>query len=308
MSFTPLVLAFTHSYIVPALVCVRSVLESAGPKDKFRVICLVNGEVSDREQNIMKSLSEDRLVFSFINMETFSLDIDVDERFTIATYYRLLLPDILLEYDKVIYLDCDIVVRQNMAELYRNTIITPYYLAGVYEATLDFQEEYILSIGCELGKYFNAGFLVMNLAKMREENMVPLFLKYANNSALRFNDQDVLNQLCKDKFLPLSPVYNGIRTFFIEKYKDSFLRYYSEKEWDKVQQSATVHYTGAKPWNSFTVKFEVWWNHYLSLPLPIRKMMEIKPRLVLLGRFYQTGIGKGIMDGLVRLQRQLKRN
>ena len=54
----------------------------------------------------------------------------------------------------------------------------------------------------------------MNLAQLRQDNMVPRFLEAAKAEGLQFPDQDVLNQLCKDRILGLPPYYNSIRTFF----------------------------------------------------------------------------------------------
>ncbi|MDR2281871.1 MAG: glycosyltransferase family 8 protein [Sphingobacterium sp.] len=292
----PIVMALTPSYLIPTSVCIVSMLSSSDEKDCFDIILLLTEDLTIREKSALQLLAPERISFEFLIMSDMDLDIYVDEKFTIAASYRLLIPDLLPELERVIYVDSDMIIRQNIAKLYREVDLSDHYLAGVYEATLDFQEEYIKGIGCELGQYFNSGFLMMNLAKLREDDMVSKFLKYAKNDQLQFPDQDVLNQLCNDKFLPLAPVYNSIRTFFIEDYKSDFLRYYSEKDWDDVKVYGTVHYTGPKPWNSFTVMFDLWWEHYRKLPKELKAFSEVSKLLSSFSRVYKISMVKSTVS------------
>lgn len=299
----PVVMALTPSYLIPTSVCIASMLDSSDEKDCFDVILLLTEDLAASEKSVLNLLAPDRVNFDFLVMTDMDLDIYVDEKFTIAASYRLLIPDLLPDLERVIYVDSDMIIRQNIARLYREIDLSDYYLAGVYEATLGFQEEYIKQIGCQPGKYFNSGFLMMNLAKLREDEMVGEFLKFAKNDQLQFPDQDVLNQLCNDKFLPLAPVYNSIRTFFIEDYKSDFLKYYSEREWNDVKTYGTVHYTGPKPWNSFTVMFDLWWEHYRKLPRELKAFSEVSELLGAFSSVYKISMVK---SAITRVKSLLK--
>ncbi|MFD2557059.1 glycosyltransferase family 8 protein [Sphingobacterium tabacisoli] len=292
----PIVMALTPSYLIPTSVCIVSMLASSDEKDCFDIILLLTEDLTVGEKSALQLLAPERINFEFLIMSDMDLDIYVDEKFTIAASYRLLIPDLLPELERVIYVDSDMIIRQNIAKLYREVDLSDHYLAGVYEATLDFQEEYIKGIGCEPGKYFNSGFLMMNLTKLREDDMVSKFLKYAKNDQFQFPDQDVLNQLCNDKFLPLAPVYNSIRTFFIEDYKGDFVRYYSEKDWDDVKVCGTVHYTGPKPWNSFSVMFDLWWEYYRKLPKELKAFSEVSKLLSSFSRVYKISMVKSTVS------------
>src|SRR5690606_32825399 len=158
------------------------------------------------------------------------------------------------------------------------------YLAAVYEATLSFQKEHVLSLGCQPGQYFNSGVLIMNLEQMRKDNMVPIFLNASKESGLVFPDQDVLNRTCKDKTLRLAPFYNAVRTFFLPQYKSDFLKYYTESDWESIRNHGNIHYTGGKPWKMFTVKFNEWWNYYEILPPPLKKSSLVNNRMYFLYR------------------------
>ena len=80
----------------------------------------------------------------------------------------------------------------------------------------------------------------------------------------------------------------ALRTAF--EAKPDFIKQYDESLWDKVQEEGTIHYTGGKPWNIFSIRFEEWWRTYDKLPSEIKeewappqktnllwKVMKIKP-------------------------------
>lgn len=302
----PLVLAFTPNYFIPAAVCILSVLKHAEPADYFHIICLLSEPLPDRMQQQLRRLGGNRAHCSFIDLRGKLQGIYVDEKYTIAASYRLLLPDLFPGYAKVLYVDCDMVVRNNLARLYRETELGNNYLAGVFEATLDFQVAHIKAVGCEPGKYVNSGFLLMNLKQLREDNMVDKFLAASKSAELEFPDQDVLNKLCRGRILGLPPYYNGIRTFYLPRYKSDFLKYYTEEEWDRINAQGTVHYTGTKPWAAFTVQFDVWWAYYAQLPREIRKEEQVNGKVKCLAKVYRTPLGGGLVDGLQAIYRKLK--
>ncbi|MHA7608273.1 glycosyltransferase family 8 protein [Elizabethkingia meningoseptica] len=304
--YIPLVLAFTPNYFVPAATCLYSILKHSPESEKFHVICLLTEDLPQSIKEKLKQLGNDRVRYSFIDLTGRLQNIYIDERYTIAASYRLLLPELLKEYNKVLYIDCDVVVRNDLAKLYREIDLTSNYLAGIYEATLDFQMDYIKFVGCEPGKYINSGFLVMNLELLRQDNMVPKFLEAAKKDGLQFPDQDVLNQLCKGRILGLPPYYNSIRTFFLPQYKKEFLRYYSEEDWDGVQYHGTIHYTGEKPWNGFTIQFGIWWDYYEQLPPEIKTEWEVNKKVYNLYKLYNTKIGKLLIDGSQFIYRKIK--
>lgn len=301
----PLVLAFTPDYLIPASVCLSSILVSS-PDVEFDVVVLLSEDIPVRMQEELTKLEPNRFHFTFINLHGKLSDIYVNEKYTIAASYRLLLPELLPQYDRVIYIDCDMVVRNDIAELYRNIVLGDNYLAGVFEATLSFQLPHMTAIGCEPGSYINSGFLIMNLVLLRRDKMLPRFLKAAQAPDLEFPDQDVLNQLCKDRILGLEPKYNGIRTFFLPQYKSDFLKYYTEEQWESVQLTGTVHYTGAKPWDAFTVKFQLWWDYYKMLPQPITDFGQIKAMPKILYAISRSKFGKKVLETLPDLYRKMK--
>lgn len=302
----PVVIAFTPNYFIPAAVTLQSMFVASRKDSLFEVICLLSEDLPIWQVEEMGNLGRGKASFRFINLRGALGDVYVDPRYSEAASYRLLLPDLLPDYDKILYIDCDVVVRQDLTALYESIELGDNYLAGVFEATLDHQISHMVAIGCEAGHYINSGFLVMNLELMRKNDMVRKLLEGLKVEYLEFPDQDVLNTVCQGRILGLPPVYNGIRTFFLPQYKDVFLRYYTEEDWHNVQNNATIHYTGGKPWDIFSVKFGEWWQEYTKLPLSIRNRVSVKKKLLILYRLYRIRpIGK-LIDSVKSLYRKIK--
>lgn len=298
----PLAIAFTPNYFVQAATTLRSVLD-ASPDGQFRVVCMLTEEIPQRMQDELMRLGGGRLALEYIPMKGRLQGVYIDPRYTEAASLRLLLPELIPELDKILYLDCDIIVRQNLAKLWNETDLGDNYLAAVYEAAIEGQAERFRALGCDPAKYFNSGFLLMNLAQMRSEKVSERLLEACRVPYLEFPDQDALNQVCQGRVLPLSPLYNSIRTFFIPQYKPDFVRQYGEGLWEQVQKEATIHYTGGKPWDLFTVQFCAWWRVYDSLPNEIKA--EWTPgRMERFWKIYRTPLGR-ILDAARNLKQRL---
>lgn len=302
----PIVVAFTENYVVPAVTCLSSLIKNSESKYKFEIICLLTKELPVHLQELLTSFAPDRLSFRFISLEGALDGVYVDERYTIAASYRLLLPNILKEYDKVIYTDCDVIIRNDLGKLYYETDLKDNYLAAVYEATLDFQISYLKEIGCEPGFYFNSGFLIMNLKQMRVENLTEKLIEGLRVPYLQFPDQDVLNIYCQGRVLALAPIYNSIRTFFLQQYQTEFLRKYSKSDWVKVQKHGTIHYTGGKPWNEVTIKFEEWWHYYLALPDAYKQLWKGNPKLEFFAKVILTPVLGSLYGKSLQVFRYIK--
>jgi lipopolysaccharide biosynthesis glycosyltransferase len=170
---------------------------------------------------------------------------------SLATYYRLYLADILPDtIEKVIYLDCDVIVTDSMIQLW-HTDVSNFAVAAVPDTnTYDIQTYNRLHYNPELG-YFNAGVLLINLNFWRKNNITKLFLQCVkeNYDKLQWHDQDVLNLCLKN---------NKTRLPFTFNFQEGFLRkqiplfYIEWNEIFKVEKKPTIiHYTGSsKPWQS----------------------------------------------------------
>ncbi len=125
--------------------------------------------------------------------------------FSNFSFGRLLLPDIV-EEDKVLYIDTDAIVRKDISNVW-NYDITNYYLAGVKDYGI--YDDHIIDKYGITGKYVNSGFIVLNLKKIREENIKAKWFELINTQKLTFPDQDALNIICQHNELYLPSMYNS---------------------------------------------------------------------------------------------------
>lgn len=162
----------------------------------------------------------------FVNVENMLDGDSVDlSRLTIdgarGTLFRLLLPDIV-DVDKIIYLDCDIVVNMDISELWE-VPIGDYAVAAVRDVwSLDYLKGVPLPwrldkaweiLGVARGEYFNAGVLLLNLKKLREkynflESIADFYSKY--KKCITLADQDCLNHIFANDKLLIDEKFNHI--------------------------------------------------------------------------------------------------
>lgn len=112
---------------------------------------------------------------------------------TLATYYRLLLPELLPGVDKVIYLDCDLVCRSSLAGLYEQDMGTDW-IRGVVDID---EKRHTERLGLE--RYVCAGVLLLNLRAWRENGVQEKCMTFIRDhvDVIVLHDQDVLNVACQ---------------------------------------------------------------------------------------------------------------
>lgn len=168
---------------------------------------------------------------------------------SLSAYSRLFLSSILSkEIFNVLYLDCDLVVVNNLNEL-MNVKIDEYHVAAIEEIISEEMRKN-LELGGSL--YFNSGVMLINLKKWREENMESKFLEFINEKPekIKYWDQDVLNFCLKNKWLRLSQKYNLTHFFFYpEVYNPSYFGLEQEEYIQLTKDPVIIHFTShQKPW------------------------------------------------------------
>ena len=174
--------------------------------------------------------------------------IDENSYITIPTYYRLLAATLLpANINKVIYLDCDIVVVDSIKPLW------DVNLEGKALAVCEDCDYQCHSKRMNLGEfsYFNAGVMVINLDYWRKHD---LSLKFKNFNfdhpiGLLLMDQDILNGVCFDEKVWLPVRYNYMVSYFVKVlwtvYSEEKRRYYL----NECNRAVVLHYAVEKPWN-----------------------------------------------------------
>lgn len=165
------------------------------------------------------------------------------KRFSEAMYLRLLIPALLPRADRAIYLDCDVLVEADLAEL-AETDISDALLAAARDPVIPtVSSPEGLPNYHELGlapdtPYFNSGVLLLNLKQWREENVTASVFEYVRRHAdlVRWPDQDGLNAVAAGRWVELDPRWN------------------TPPQEAGPRAPRVVHFLGwAKPWNTFGI-------------------------------------------------------
>ena len=167
---------------------------------------------------------------------------------------RLLLDKLLPKsMGKVLYLDGDTVVRGSLEELW-NIDMKDHAIAASIEPTVDKKRK--AELGMKNYPYYNAGVLLINLKKWREDSIGKKIIKYyeENNGNLFANDQDAINGSQKGKIYTLSPKYNFYNIFYQYPYR--FLSKLCDYEYvtyevykEAKENPIIIHYLGEeRPW------------------------------------------------------------
>lgn len=175
----------------------------------------------------------------------------VNGHVTVASYFRLLLPELLpSSCDRILFIDADTIINSCLDELWQLSLHDKA-LAAVPEHRL-----YCRDHGHIQGEYFNAGIMLIDLQKWRTANLLERGreLVKTHPDQLRHSDQDVLNLLFRGDWLALDDRWNacphlyGLNNEFIVA-KEQL----TEAEKVAITDPAIIHFAGPgplKPWNA----------------------------------------------------------
>ena len=262
----PIVFSTDHNFVMQTGVCILSLLMNA-VDEFYDIYILIAKDVTDEDKQKLKQTVESYSAkLNFICMDdSFSGAYEI-RNISIASYYRLLIPWLIPQYDKVIYADVDMIFQIGLGNVY-NIDIGDNYVAGVRVLAPFVSKGYrdnAVSLGLDINNYINAGFLIINSIKQREDNLKNIYLSYAAKKYV-YQDQDIINIVCKDRINPLPLKYN-VTYRLCELYVNTrmdFFDYYDEKEVVQALDSGVIHYVGVnKPWNAFCFRFDIWWYYY----------------------------------------------
>lgn len=259
-----------------------SLVRTSSPARNYDVVVL-SGDLAQADREKLLSLTAHRKNFSlrFFDpcgaMEGYALR--EKENISRETYFRLAIPELFPCYDKVLYLDSDLIVRRDVGELF-DTELGDNYLAGApdvchagnvngFDPSL---AQYFAKFGyADVMKLINAGVLVMNTAALRRDFSCAYLLDFARQGNFLFQDQDVLNLLCEGRIVFLDVGWNftadpegsyraEARSFAPAEYSRGWMRAASD--------ICICHYAGnEKPWRTPSAQYaEFFWENFRLTP------------------------------------------
>ena len=277
-SFIPVFFCADNNYAIPAYIALYSLLQNYKGNLRVKAFVLVSKDFSAKFKRLLKKLSDryDFFEITIISAPDIYDSVSINcAHVSTATLYRLLIPRILNEIDssieKCIYLDSDIVVEGDIAELY-DVDIEGYYIGGVRDRALSCDE----MIGIEgykkickklgiptLNNYINAGVLLMNLKEIKEKRIDGKLENTGYRNDFPYNDQDVINTVCYSKIKTLPLKFNAMTTCLNHNGRYFYEQYGRENILEALQNPVILHYIlKRKPWScSNLLMAENWWKY-----------------------------------------------
>ena len=233
-------------------------LFSNSPGAWFQVFVVSDGLTGASREKLARLARDWRheLVFVQVDLPQFR-SAHVSGHVTTGAYFRLMLPKVLpAEIDKVLVLDADIVVRGPVTELYEEPVEGYTHAAVTNPLCGPVHRRHPGTLGVPEGSpYFNAGVLLLNLPRWREERISERLIEYigANADRLRWWHQDALNAILHGRWRSCRPTWNAQTSFFGGK-PAAELGISAEELLEVRTNPRIVHFCGTwKPWTYYSV-------------------------------------------------------
>lgn len=266
----PIFFSTDDNYVPFLAVSIKSLLENASKEYFYNIHILTDGISNKNKEKLQKHLTKNsKLIFDdmsiYVSRIKERLTATLRDYYTTSIFYRLFIAALYPEYEKAIYLDCDITVIGDISKMYQIDLKDNIF-GVVPDDVIASREEFKAyardGVGIDDKKYFNSGVLLMNLVKFREEKIkerfVYLLVKY--NFETVCPDQDYLNVLCKDKVM------------------------YLERGWDRMSTDENyegplyiIHYNNfGKPWYYDNIPYNKYFWEYAKKTTFFNQIMKIK--------------------------------
>lgn len=251
--------AADENFAEPLLVMLTSL--QMHTQAKCKVFLLDGGLSEKRKKFIEKHFLKDNFSVEILEVDASSLpsNLKISKDIPISSYYRLLLPELLAkEVERVIYLDCDLIVEGDIEDLWEIplgeaallAVAEMSAIAHLVSSPKGLLSYKLLGIPAS-NKYFNAGVLVINLEKWRREGLAKKVFAYLEDYSdyVLWHDQDGLNALLWEDWEELPAQWNLMTAFFLEESMYADLK--KELPYEHILNDIKIlHYTNSKdkPW------------------------------------------------------------
>jgi len=277
----PVVFAINDNYVPYFGVALSSLIEYTSREYLYKVHVFYT-ELGEYNIRRIEGMSTTNVEIQCIDITGIIPEVELrnTNHLTVETLYRVAAPLLLKEYEKILYLDSDIVILRDVAELY--SIDIGEHIIGAVEGKHNhFALKYLHKCNIAPEGYFNAGVLIINTQKALEKDLMNEVIKVLDTDIVyQYVDQDALNVVLKGDVYYLPDQWN------VEWHAVCMLDIVIESQVNAVKEMVKnpyiVHYTGGKkPWNSPELELsDRFWEHarktsfyeeiiYKNMPKPI---------------------------------------
>ena len=274
----PILLSSDNNYLPYLAVTIESIKANNRARAKYKIYILEEKINENNKKNIFL-MQNDYTEIYFININDYIKNIDTSifttiNHFTKAAYFRFFIPDILKQYDKAIYIDCDLIVNHDLKDLF-DIDMNSYCIGAIIDFWLQFsiynddnKKQYLTKI---LGmkrpeKYFNSGVMLLDLKKLRSTNFTQKCIERLEKiKNPRYVDQCIINSIFDGDFfffvLKWNVQCNVI--YDIENFENKIPLQLAKQFLASKDNAYIIHYcSGNKPWNKVGKEhYELWWQY-----------------------------------------------
>ena len=271
-----IVFAVDQNYLPYLGVCLYSLLAHCRQETKYDICVLHDGTLRLQDED-WAFARRDNVSLRFVNLDLSRYPFDFQAHlrgyYTVATYYRFFVPEIFAAYERVIYLDTDMLILADIAELFSLDLQGNCLAAGENPPfALELDEQYVNYITKKLHvpaeKYYCAGIMVTDIPKLKQLHFLPRCLhKLEELGRPTLVDQDVINCLYHGQSLILPREWNYVWEPLLSNFTSRVgkLSPESQEKWHTygadAQRAKIIHYSSSiKPWRAPAEPLaEKWW-------------------------------------------------
>ncbi|ECK7424008.1 DUF4422 domain-containing protein, partial [Campylobacter jejuni] len=275
----PIIFSCDDNYLSYLAVLLYSIKAHSSKEYNYDICILYNCLNQGNMQKVINFIQDINISVRFINITPYIYQAKKQVYFhTVAhfkesTYYRFFIPLIFKEFQKIIYLDSDIIIQCNLSDLYSIDFDKPLAAAKcmIFSQVKQVDHRITKLKMKQPENYFQAGVMVYNIQKCLNINFTQKCLnKLQELKDPPLVDQDVLNAVFEGDIHYISLKWNCLWNVsyripnFKILYSKDFLKDYQEAERDPY----IIHYCDYfKPWNSpHLPKADIWWHYARQTP------------------------------------------
>ncbi len=252
----PIVFATNDNFTLFCYIAIDSLIRHTSESNRYEIYILET-ELSEENQRLLTGLGKENVSVSCVDISNLTGNVELKSSLHLSqeTYYRLFIPLIFPQYEKIMYLDADMCILEDVAKLYEVNIGN-YSVGAVPDVVCYTLQAHTETLGCsDVRKTFNAGVLLINTAqfekqKIREKCLALLQEDYRREKRiLIFADQDALNIVLYENFYVLDGKWNYQPQYLprTEDLMDDMREKYIHDQYG----AAVLHYSGdRKPWKN----------------------------------------------------------
>jgi lipopolysaccharide biosynthesis glycosyltransferase len=283
MSVSHIACAADGGYIPHSAAMLHSVLSHRGGLN-VQIHYLHAADLPSRTAGLLTEMVESqgaRISFLEVAPERVA-DLPEWEYVSSSAWFRIYLPELLPEVERILYLDVDTIVVDSLEVLLATDLDDHYVGAVTNVPELDqIHQPSALGLG-DWGAYFNSGVLLMNLSLMREDDCSTAMREYTLEHASDVRgDQDPLNAVLGNKRVNLHPRWNCMNSVL---YFPWAREVFGVEELEEARRRPAIrHFEGPsdnKPWHylcRWSMR-ELYFFHRQQTPWPTLELEGVTPR------------------------------